>query len=85
MIRILVLTVLALTFDRGLTSSAAEPANPEANSKGTRDPELHRVAASTKRQAIDLRAVLRLWPGREAGCVPGSVREDRPLARNDRP
>ena len=34
MIRILVLTVLALTFDRGLTSSAAEPANPETNPKG---------------------------------------------------
>ena len=31
--RILVLTALALTIDRGLISSAAEPANPEANPK----------------------------------------------------
>ena len=33
MLRILVLTALALTFDRGLISSAAEPANPKANPK----------------------------------------------------
>ena len=83
--RILAVTVMALTMDRGFTSPAAEPANPDTNPKAR--------AVLNYIESLPQRSDKRLISGQFCGAgpaakfgpLPRGLREVRPLARDDRP